>query len=68
MRIITFCEKIATFPLQGRPRDDIRPGLRVVGFRRRAVIAFTDTGQAVMIVGIFYGSRDYEAVLAEPED
>lgn len=66
--IVTFCEEMATFPRQGRARDDIRPGLRIIGFRRRAVIAFTDTEQTVVIVGIFYGGRDYEAVLAEPED
>jgi hypothetical protein len=24
-------------------------------------------GQRVLVVGIFYGGRDYEAVLAEPE-
>jgi len=28
------CESLKTFPLRGARRDDIRPGLRVFGFRR----------------------------------
>lgn len=63
--IVTFCEGLATFSVVGRARDDIRPGLRVVGYRRRVVVAFTVIGQSVVIVGIFYGGRDYEAVLTE---
>ncbi len=30
--ILAFCEELATFPLRGRARDDIRPGLRVIGY------------------------------------
>ena len=66
--IVTCCEGLATFPHQGRARDDIRRGLRIIGYRRRVVVAFAVTGQAVLIVGVFYGGRDYEAVLAEPGD
>lgn len=66
--IVTFCEDLATFPHQGRARDDIRPGLRLIGYRRRVVIAFAVTVHALLIVGVFYGGRDYGAILAEPED
>jgi plasmid stabilization system protein ParE len=66
--IVTFCEELATFPYQGRARDDIRPGLRLIGYRRRVVVAFAVTGHALLIVGVFYGGRDYGAILAEPED
>ena len=65
--IVTFCEGLATFPHRGRARDDIRPGLRTIGYRRRVVIAFAVIGQDVLIVGVFYGGRDYEAVLSESE-
>lgn len=61
--IVAFCEDLGTFPKRGRARDDIRSGLRTVGFKRRVVIAFAVLGQAVVIVGIFYGGRDYEAFL-----
>ncbi|QZA16834.1 type II toxin-antitoxin system RelE/ParE family toxin [Mycobacterium malmoense] len=38
--IVAFCEELAAFPHRGRARDDIRTGLRMIGFRRRVVIAF----------------------------
>lgn len=65
--IVAFCEELAAFPRRGRARDDIRSGLRTIGFRRRVVIAFAVLGQNVVIVGIFYGGRDYEAALSSPE-
>jgi toxin ParE1/3/4 len=65
--IVAYCEQLAAFPHRGRARDDIRPGLRTIGFRRRVVIAFAVLGQAVVIIGIFYGGRDYAAVLSDPE-
>lgn len=38
-------------------RDDIRPGLRLVGFERRTEIAFHVTPSAVVIDRIFHGGR-----------
>jgi toxin ParE1/3/4 len=38
--IVHQCESLKTFPTRGAQRDDIRPGLRVFGFRRRVSIAF----------------------------
>ncbi len=55
------------FPHRGKPRDDIRPGLRTVGFRRRVVVAFAVLDRDVVIVGVFYGGRDYTAVLSGSE-
>ncbi len=49
-------------------RDHIRPGPPIIGYRRRVVIAFLVLAEVVVIVGIFYGGRDCEAVLAEPEE
>lgn len=43
--IIRQCESLKTFPTRGASRDDIRPGLRVFGFRRRVSIAFEVTGE-----------------------
>jgi plasmid stabilization system protein ParE len=54
------CESLNSFPLRGARRDDIRPGLRVFGFRRRVSIAFEVTGDEVTILGIFYGGQDFE--------
>jgi plasmid stabilization system protein ParE len=46
-------------------RDDIRPGLRLAHFERRVVVAFTITPELVRIGRIFYGGRDYAALLGE---
>jgi toxin ParE1/3/4 len=35
-RIQEMCMRLATFPERGRRRDDILPGLRTIGFERRA--------------------------------
>ena len=57
------CDALADFPMVGRVQDDIRPGLRTTGFRRRAVIAFAVTDEVIEILGIYYGGRDYESLL-----
>ncbi|MEX6506281.1 type II toxin-antitoxin system RelE/ParE family toxin [Jiella sp. M17.18] len=59
-RILLFCRSLATFPLRGSCRDDILPGLRVVGFKRRVSIAFTVHQDVVVIEGVFYGGRNFE--------
>lgn len=43
LSILDHCDRLADFPMVGVAHDDIRPGLRTLGFRRRAVIAFTVT-------------------------
>ncbi len=63
--IVVCCEGLSTFPQRGAQRDDLRPGLRVVGFRRRVSIAFGISGNAVTILGVFYGGQDYEAALGD---
>lgn len=65
---MAYCETLNTFPLRGARRDDIRPGLRVTHYRKRAVIAF-DAGQDVVtILGVFYGGQDYETALESGDD
>jgi plasmid stabilization system protein ParE len=63
--IVKQCESLKTFPMRGARRDDIRPGLRVFGFRRRVSIAFEITGEVVTILGIFYGGQNFEAAFKE---
>ena len=62
-RIRAACERLADFPERGRQRDDILPGLRVIGFERRVTIAFRVLKTRVEIVTIAYGGRDYEGEL-----
>ncbi len=66
--VIDFSEGLAEFPVRGRARDDIRPGLRTISYKKRTVIAFAIRDDVVAILGIFHGGRDYEAILSEPDD
>jgi toxin ParE1/3/4 len=64
-RIVAFCMGLATFPLRGRQREDLLPGLRTIGFERRITIAFVVRPEAVLIEGIFYGGQDFESFFKE---
>ena len=58
-KIRDYCLGFSTFPERGTPRDDIEPGVRIVGFRRRVSIVFTVTETEVWILGIYYGGRNF---------
>ncbi|MFI5022875.1 MAG: type II toxin-antitoxin system RelE/ParE family toxin [Alphaproteobacteria bacterium] len=62
-RIEAACMALETFPERGTRRDDIRPGLRTMGFERRVTIVFQVKRAEVVIVRIFYGGQDYERAL-----
>lgn len=62
-RVKARCERIGDAPHAGRPRDELRAGLRVVPFEHSAVIAYMVESDIVRIVNIFHGGRDYEALL-----
>jgi toxin ParE1/3/4 len=62
-RIEAACMALETFPERGTRRDHIRPGLRTMGFERRATIVFQVKKGEVVIVRIFYGGQDYEGAL-----
>lgn len=63
--IVDYCAELAQFPHRGMQRDDIRPGMRITNYKGSATIAFAvdDTTTRVIIVGIFYRGRNYEAAL-----
>jgi toxin ParE1/3/4 len=61
-RIEDYCRNVSVFPDRGIRRDDLRPGLGILGFERRAEIAFQVTAEAVTILRILYGGRDLETV------
>jgi toxin ParE1/3/4 len=56
-RIEAACMALATFPERGTVRDDLLTGIRIIGFERRASIAFTVEGGCVRILRIFYGGQ-----------
>lgn len=65
--IVSYCESLRTFALRGTPRDDVRPGLRITNYKKRAVIAFDVDTEVVSIIGVFYGGQDYETVLRDDD-
>ena len=57
-RVEAFCEGLAFASERGHRRDDLRPGLRVVGFERRIAVAFVVSDDDVTILRLYYGGRD----------
>lgn len=62
-RILATCDALAHFPERGSKRDDIRPGLRMIGMERRVTIVFRVLKTRVEIVTIAYGGRNFEREL-----
>jgi toxin ParE1/3/4 len=69
-RIERYCRGFSDFPERGARRDEIRPGLRTIGFERRLTVAFHVDAAAVIIDRLLYGGRDWEATLGPetPDD
>ena len=57
-RIESYCLGLSHSGERGTKRDDLRPGLRIVGFERRVTIAFHVDPRTVTIDRILYGGRD----------
>lgn len=66
--IVSYCDGLRTFPHRGTMRDDVRPGLRITNYKKRAVIAFDVDAELVSIIGVFYGGQDYESILRDELD
>ncbi|RDJ22114.1 type II toxin-antitoxin system RelE/ParE family toxin [Bosea caraganae] len=64
-KLYAYCLSFETFPERGTRRDDLRPGLRFVGYRRQATIAFVVTGNGITILRVFARGRDVEALIAD---
>lgn len=63
--LVAHCESFTTFPLRGTLREDVRPNLRIAGYKRRVTIAFDVSEDIVTILGVFYGGQDFETSLHE---
>jgi len=64
-RIERYCLGFELASERGTRRDDIREGLRIVGFERRVTIAFHVEPDAVVIDRIFYAGRDVDRILRD---
>jgi toxin ParE1/3/4 len=56
---------LTDFPRRGTPRDDLRPGLRTVPFRRRLTIAYAVKPREVRIIGIARAGQDLKQLFGE---
>lgn len=63
-RIERFCLGLDYASERGTRRDDVRPGLRIVGFERRLTVAFAISDDQVVILRVFYGGANWEDDLA----
>jgi toxin ParE1/3/4 len=62
------CASLAAFPYQGRSRDDLLPGIRVITYARSAVIAYRVFPEGVRIDRVFWAGQDYENLLRDERD
>ena len=60
-RIQAACRTLLDFPGRGTPQDGLSPGLRSIGFERRATIYYLVTNDAVEIVRVLRRGRDVQA-------
>jgi plasmid stabilization system protein ParE len=60
-RLFQHCATLSHTPERGTRRDELRPGLRTMGYRRRATIVFRvdRAARKVVVLGIYYGGRNY---------
>jgi len=73
--VLDHIDGIQVFPLDGKARDDVRPGLRTSTFRKRTLVVYevdeSSDELVVNILGVFHGGQDWVAALggeqAEPE-
>ena len=66
-------DQILLFPLAGRDRDDVRPGMGTTTFKKRTLVAYEvdeSSGELVVnILGVFHGGQDWETALrVDPAD
>lgn len=51
--------QLQTLPNRGVVRNDVRPGLRVIGFRKRVAIHFEVSESAVTVLAFTYAGRNW---------
>lgn len=64
-RVRNYCRGFAEFPERGTRRDDLLPGLRIVGFERRLSIAFHVDSDRVVFDRFLYGGRDLDEIFVD---
>ncbi len=58
-RLENYCMGLSHASERGQRRDDVRRNLRIVGFERRATIAFSVTAEQVTVLRVYYAGRNW---------
>lgn len=64
-QIEDFADRLAFAAERGTRRDDVRPGLRIVSYRRRVLLAFEVAESTVTVLRVFYGGQNWEGAWDE---
>lgn len=62
---MSYCEGLRTIPHRGTMRDDVRPGLRITNYKKRAVIAFDVEADQDFRHRCLLRGQDYETILQD---
>ena len=69
--ILDHIDSIRVFPLAGRSRDDVRPGMRTTTFKKKTLVAYaldeSSDEIVINILGVCHGGQDWEAELSEDQ-
>lgn len=58
-RIEDHAAALTQFPERGTPRDDLVPGLRTTAYRRRTIIAYRVSDDAVEILRLVHAGQEW---------
>lgn len=56
--IVDRCQALEMYPDRGTPRDDIRPGVRTLVFKRNVVIVYAVEADEVAVLGIGWRGQE----------
>lgn len=59
-RVSGFLASLNVFPERGTVRDEIRPGLRIIGFERSASVAFVVEENEVVVLRILAKGQEFD--------
>lgn len=69
--LLDHIDRVLMFPRAGRPRPDLRPGLRTTTHKKGTLIAYvvddSRTDTLVTVLGVFHGGQDWGTALREED-
>lgn len=64
-RLLAACASLSDMPERGTMRDDLMPGLRTMGYKRQATVAFVIEPDRILVLAVLGRGRDLERVLGD---